>query len=377
MAFTKAERVKVPLKIGLFGPSGSGKSYSALRMAKGMIEGTDKKIYYIDTEGGRGKYYADEFDYQYTELEAPFTPERYIALINEVVKQPDAGVLIIDGISQEWVGTGGLLQAHDNIPGNSYTAWKTITPRHTKFLESILSAPVHTIATARAKEEFVLEDDNGKKVPKKVGMGAITRDGFSYEMTITFIINQNNHFGLIDKDNSHLFDNFCEQLTEKHGKMLVEWASGAHCHTDGAVVPQKAIKEPKSTPTTSKKEEKKPEKPVKKEVEKKEPEVKKEEILPPEEITYFDDFTYIKEAEEKYDLLKGDNKKKYFQIMTDQKLTPVQMRAIVKNEDIQKAGITGDQLHEIRAGLIFDFESKVATEATDNSAIVEETFLAD
>lgn len=367
MQFTKAKREKVPLKISLIGPSGSGKSYSALRMAKGMLKGTDKQIYYIDTEGGRGKYYADDFDYNYVQLEPPFTPERYRALIDEVIKQSDVGVLIIDSISHEWAGSGGLLEAHSNIPGNSYAAWKTITPRHTKFLESILLAPIHIITTARAKEEYILDDSSGKMVPKKVGMGAITRDGYNYEMTVSFVIDQKNHFATIDKDNTHLFDNFCELIEEKHGEKLVEWANsaaevaaGAHSHINRAVEPKKAPEKDEVKVDTPKKETKKTEKAQ-----------VADEVLPKDEEVYFDDFTYIKDAEEKFKLTTDKaNQKKYFEIMKGQGLTMDQIKAIVKGEDIQKAGVTAEQLREIRAGIILDFEA-----ALDNSSVVESIML--
>jgi ABC-type dipeptide/oligopeptide/nickel transport system ATPase component len=59
MQFTKAERKKAKLRLGLTGASGSGKTYSALMVAKGM----GGKVAVIDTEHGSASLYANDFDY--------------------------------------------------------------------------------------------------------------------------------------------------------------------------------------------------------------------------------------------------------------------------------------------------------------------------
>ena len=128
MGFKKAVRENIFAKVLAIAPSGGGKSYGALRIAKGMIKaisketGNDERIAYIGSEGSRDKYYADEFDYDLLQLSAPFTPESYIDAIDEAI---DAGykVLVIDQISAEWSGKGGLLEVHSKMSGNSYTNW--------------------------------------------------------------------------------------------------------------------------------------------------------------------------------------------------------------------------------------------------------------
>lgn len=219
--FQKAKREQVWIKVLLSGASGSGKSYSALRMATGIAKSCKSKIAYIGTEGSRNKYYADEFEYDLLELEDPFESEKYMKAIDAAV---DAGyqVLIIDSTTHEWKW---LNDVHDKMPGNSFTNWGKLKPRHAKFMEKVLTSPIHVIATARGKDEYVLEEKNGKQVPKKVGMGAQQDKDISYEYTVSLMISQDDHVASADKDNTKLFDGKYEVLTEKDGVNLYEWAN--------------------------------------------------------------------------------------------------------------------------------------------------------
>lgn len=241
MAFQKAKREKIFVKVLLAGPSGSGKTYSALRMATGLAGKCGGRIAYIDTENGRARYYAGEFDFDDMQLEAPFEPEKYMAAITEAV---DAGykVLVIDGLSNEW---DYCLDVHNKMPGNSYTNWGKITPRHDAFMEAILQSQIHIIATVRGKDEYVLEEKNGKQTPKKVGLGYKQRDAIEYNYTCTFNIAQDTHVADATKDNTHLFEGRYEPLTEKDGIALFEWANSGETPSEKpkakAPKPEKAV----------------------------------------------------------------------------------------------------------------------------------------
>lgn len=221
IGFQKAKREQVWLKVLLSGASGSGKSYSALKVATGIAKECGSGIAYIGTEGSRNKYYADEFDYDLLELKEPFECEKYIEAIDAAV---EAGykVLIIDSMTHEWKW---LNDVHDKMPGNSFTNWGKLKPRHHKFMDKILNSPIHIIATARGKDDWVLEDKNGKQVPKKVGMGQQQDKDISYEYTVSLMIAQDTHVASADKDNTKLFDGRFEVLTEKDGVRLYEWAN--------------------------------------------------------------------------------------------------------------------------------------------------------
>ena len=239
IGFQKAKREQVWLKVFLSGASGSGKSYSALKIATGIAKECGSGIAYIGTEGSRNKYYADEFDYDLLELEEPFECEKYIEAIDAAV---EAGykVLIIDSMTHEWKW---LNDVHDKMPGNSFTNWGKLKPRHHKFMDKVLNSPIHIIATARGKDDWVLEDKNGKQVPKKVGMGQQQDKDISYEYTVSLMIAQDTHVASADKDNTKLFDGRFEVLTEKDGVRLYEWANKGE-----APAPKKET--PKYTETT-------------------------------------------------------------------------------------------------------------------------------
>lgn len=220
MQFIKAKKEGLKIRVAIIGPSGSGKTYSALRLATGI----GGRVGLLDTENGRGKYYADEFDFDYIQLSPPFKPERYMKII-ELAKKEGIDTLIIDSASHEWGGTGGILDEHGAMAGNSYTNWNKLTPRHNAFIDMIIQSPINIIATLRGKDEYVLSEKNGKQIPEKIGLGAVMRDGFEYEMTCSFMLNLTSHTSEVMKDNTHLFTG-CEMLTEEHGHKLKEWAEG-------------------------------------------------------------------------------------------------------------------------------------------------------
>jgi len=197
---------------------------SALRLARGIV-GPDGKIGVIDTEARRSLIYADEFNFDVLHLDPPFRPERYIEAI-EAFEAAQYDIIIIDSASHEWSGIGGILEDLDNIPGpNAYVKWKTLTPRHNHFIEKMTRCKSHLIITLRGKDQYVLEEnDKGKQAPKKVGMGPIQRDGLEYEFQFALLIDQQSHVATVSKDNTHLFENHWEVLTEKHGAALREWS---------------------------------------------------------------------------------------------------------------------------------------------------------
>lgn len=244
MGFQKAKREQVWLKVLLSGASGSGKSYSALKLATGIAKQCGSGIAYIGTEGSRNKYYANEFDYDLLDLDEPFECKKYIDAINEAV---DAGykVLIIDSLSHEWKW---LNDTHDKMPGNSFTNWGKLKPIHHNFMDKILTSPIHIIATARGKDDWVLEDKNGKQIPKKVGMGQQQDKDISYEYTVSLMIEQDTHVASADKDNTHLFDGRYEVLTEKDGVKLYQWANEGEVPAPKQEAPAQKFEKPTYDP---------------------------------------------------------------------------------------------------------------------------------
>lgn len=220
----KAERRKAKLRVGASGPAGSGKTYSALLIARGIASAWEK-IVLIDTENGSGELYSDLGPYNVLPLSAPYSPERYIEAIR-VAEESGAEVIVIDSTSHEWDGKGGCLELNEKLAqakyrGNTWSAWSETTPRHQKFLEAITSSPCHIITTARSKTDTIQTED--KKI-KKVGLKDIQREGFEYELTVAFNIDRDGHLAIASKDRTKLFiDRDPFLITEETGRELARW----------------------------------------------------------------------------------------------------------------------------------------------------------
>lgn len=227
MQLRKATKKKSKLKIGLSGTSGSGKTYSALLMASGMTEW--EKICIIDTENCSADLYSNLGPYNVITLEPPFSPERYIEAI-KTAEIAGMEVIIIDSITHEWDGQGGCLEIIEqgtkaSVSKNSYTAWAKVTPRHNAFVQAILQSPCHVITTVRRKQDYDMsKDQQGKTVIAKVGMKEITREGFEYELTLSFALSQN-HLAETSKDRTGLYMDKPEfVISDQTGKELLDWA---------------------------------------------------------------------------------------------------------------------------------------------------------
>lgn len=225
MKLVQATRQQSRMRLGIQGPSGSGKTIGALQVAYGLC-GNWTKIALLDTEYGSGNLYSHLGPYNTVMLGQPFTPEKYIEAI-QLCEHSGMEVIILDSVSHEWEY---LLDYHGSLPGNSFTNWNKITPRHNAFISAILQSPCHVIATTRSKSDYVLTDKNGKMVPEKVGMKPIQRDGLEYEFTVVFDLDIK-HNATASKDRTSLFSGKPEfKLTDAVGQQLLKW-----CKT-GAIV---------------------------------------------------------------------------------------------------------------------------------------------
>lgn len=184
--FKKAVRSQAKLRLALLGPSGSGKTYTALSIAKHL----GKRIAVIDTERGSASLYAgDVCDFDVLEPES-FSPSTYVQAIHAAERE-GYDVIVIDSLTHAWSGKGGALEMVDNAAkrsksANSFAAWRDVTPEHNALVDALVSSRAHIIATVRVKTAHELqEDDRGRKVPVKIGLAPIQRDGMEYEFTVT------------------------------------------------------------------------------------------------------------------------------------------------------------------------------------------------
>ena len=221
MQLRQSERRKAKIKMALQGSAGSGKTYSSLLLAQGLTNGDFSKIAIIDTENGSADLYAHLGQYNVLTLAPPFTPDNYIKAI-DVCEKAGMEVIIIDSISHCW---DYLLDYHSSLAGNSFTNWAKITPMQKAFTDKILQCDAHIIATMRTKQDYVLNQKDGKYIPEKVGLKAVQKDGLDYEFTIVFDVDIK-HFAVSSKDRTGLFMGKPEFIINSNtGKKILEWCN--------------------------------------------------------------------------------------------------------------------------------------------------------
>lgn len=227
--FKKAVKHEAKLRLAIAGPSGSGKTYTALSIGTALANGG--RVAVVDTEHGSASKYADLFDFDSVNFDAPFHPHRFVEAIGEAAK---AGydVIILDSLSHAWFATGGILDIVDEAAkrsksGNSYMAWKEGTPVHNELIEAIVGAHIHVIGTMRSKTEYALVvNDRGKQEPKKIGLAPVQRDGFEYEFDVMLDMDTENN-AIVGKTRcSALIGRVFNRPGQDVANILTDWLTG-------------------------------------------------------------------------------------------------------------------------------------------------------
>ncbi len=231
MQLQKASRKKAKIKMCLNGPSESGKTFSSLLIANGLCNDWSK-IAVIDSENHSSELYSHLGSYNVLNLTS-YSPENYVQAI-EACGLAGMQVIIIDSITHEWEF---LLEAHASLQGNSFANWQKIGLRHKQFIQSILSYKAHVIVTTRTKQDYVLNERNGKMVPEKIGLKAIQREGLDYEFTLVFDLNMKNS-ATASKDRTGLFFGKAEQkLSIETGRDIYNWCNAGVDIAPSAILP--------------------------------------------------------------------------------------------------------------------------------------------
>lgn len=224
--FVPAQKTQRKARVACIGQAGSGKTMSALLMAQGFTA-TDvpPRIAVIDTEHGSASLYSDIVKFDVLRLTPPYTPARYRAACEAAVK---AGyeVLVVDSMSQEWNGEGGILETVDQRKmQNQFTAWNGPSQDHEAFIQFVAALPVHVITTFRSKMAYAMSTDNGKTKVEKLGLEAITRGNAEYELDVVLEMTQD-HRAVITKSR---YPNFADRTILKpgveEGRELFAWLS--------------------------------------------------------------------------------------------------------------------------------------------------------
>lgn len=244
--FQKATRRQARARVAIDGPSGAGKTYSALIAAKTLASGG--KVAVIDTERGSASLYADEFNFDVLEL-TNFNPANYIKAI-KAAEQAGYAVIVIDSLSHAWEGEGGVLDMHDDATKrqksqNSYTAWKDVTPLHRDLVDAMLQSPLHIVATMRSKMEYVQEKDGDKTVIRKVGLAPIQRAGMEYEFTIVCDMDTDHSLVVSKSRCKPLSDKVVKMPDEKFFSILRDWLNSGD-----APLPKEQIEASTDAPMT-------------------------------------------------------------------------------------------------------------------------------
>lgn len=225
--FQKAERTQSRLRLALVGPAGSGKTLTALLIAKGL----GGKVAVLDTEHGSAAKYAGDSDvpeFDHATL-TNFAPQHFIDAINSAAAA-GYNVVILDSLSHAWTGTGGALEQVDQATARSRSknafaeGWREVTPLHNRMIDAIVQAPIHVIATMRVKTEWVIEEDErGKKVPRKIGLAPIQRSGLEFEFDVVADMDSENKL-IVSKSRCRTISNaVIKHPTAELGERLRQW----------------------------------------------------------------------------------------------------------------------------------------------------------
>ena len=252
--FKKAERTGIFSRIAIDGITGGGKTGTAIQIARGL-QG-NKRIAFIDTENDTALRYVplpgqaadpDNFTFDFDHLSLKtHEPDTYVEAL-KAVDPSTYSVTIVDSLSHAWTGRGGALEQVDRAAArsssaNKFAAWRDVTPMHNRLVDALLSHQTHLIVTMRSKMAYELvEDDRGKKVPKRLGLAPVQREGIEYEFDI--MGDMTNENGLVRLSitktrasflNGALFDKpgpeigrrileWCGEVEPQEPKVSVEW----------------------------------------------------------------------------------------------------------------------------------------------------------
>jgi len=225
MEFKKAIRSARKLRLAIAAPSGGGKTYSALRIAKGIVQAEGGKIAFIDTENNSASLYSHIFDFDVVNVEPLFNIKDFNDAI-ELAKENGYNVLIIDSSSHAWKQ---VLDIVDKVTAgspskNSYTSWRTGTSIMDKWLQNVLFYPGHVIFCMRSKMEYVMiQNEKGKSDVEKIGLAPVMRNEIEYEFDLMLDGNTDHYFKVTKSRYDKFSDQIIEKPDERFGKELIEW----------------------------------------------------------------------------------------------------------------------------------------------------------
>lgn len=227
MGFKKATQEDSWARVAIVGTSGSGKTYTSLVLGCRIGERIGSRVALIDSERKSANKYAKYFDFDTDALDDQ-SPQSYIRKIEEAVKL-GYRVIIIDSLSHAWMGKGGALEMVDKASAktsNKFAPWRDVTPLHNRLVDTMLTAEAHIIATLRVKTDWTYEEnEKGKKIPVKIGLAPVMRDGIEYEFDITADMDQDHRFIVSKSRCFELADAVILKPGPEVADQLIDWLS--------------------------------------------------------------------------------------------------------------------------------------------------------
>ncbi len=246
MAFKPAVKRDAKGRVALIGPAGSGKSMTALILAR-LLAGPDGKIAAVDTEHGSLSKYAhtdtcggagkcllpDHFEFDVEEL-SDYSPEIFVDRLTEA-EEAGYAVFLCDSLSHFWMGKGGALEFVDNAAkrqkqngnGDGMSGWKDLRPHERKMVDRMIASPCHVICTMRTKNDYVETEVNGRKKRVKIGLAPVQRDGLEYEFDLVGLMNDENDLQIDKTRCSHYAGQVLTRPGAKEFVPFQEWLKGA------------------------------------------------------------------------------------------------------------------------------------------------------
>ena len=225
MGFTKAVKHDAKGRIAIVGQSGGGKTMTALKLAE-VLAGPGGKVALLDTEHGSASKYADLFDFDVMELDS-FHPKAYMDAITEAAREGYA-VIVLDSLTHAWNGKNGILEIVAKN-GNGPQAWNNVKPIERALFDTIIAAPIHVIATVRAKQKVEVSTDEvtRKTTVTKLGLAAEQRGDIEYEFDIVLRMDIDNTCTVDKSRCPELSGQVIPKPGRETGEVIRKWLSGA------------------------------------------------------------------------------------------------------------------------------------------------------
>jgi len=235
MEIKHAVRRALPLQIGMFGPTGSGKTMSALMFAAGLVQ-PGEKVCIIDSERGRASLYADNKKvlaaipggYDVIELGESYHPKHYVEAL-DLCEHAGYKACIIDSESDSWDGPGGCTDIAEADKGR----WNKAKLANKRMKTRISLSGMHCISLFKAQEKSKIIDKkkspSGKEEVVSLGVLPICEKNAFYPMLLGFSIDPLTHLATAVKCHDDLLELFSEPklLTKQDGERVRLWNESA------------------------------------------------------------------------------------------------------------------------------------------------------